>query len=253
MRTIKFYFTICCLLLSPTLYSQEKASFSIMSYNIRNGVGMDDVADYSRTAAVIKKWHPDLIAVQEIDSVTNRSKQKFVIDEIASLTGMYHEFAPAINYDGGKYGIGILSKEKPLKVRHLSLPGSEEMRVLLIAEFKDYIFVCVHLSLTAEDQATSINIINDEINKFDKPVFIAGDFNAEPKSKTILLLENDFKILTPLGAKTYPANEPTEAIDYIAICKSKSEKYKLESTFVVDEPHASDHRPIMVEMSVVNK
>lgn len=238
------------LLFSVTTYSQNQRveALRIMTYNIRNGMGMDDKTDYNRTAGVIKKWHPDVVAVQEIDSITNRSGKKFVVKEIAELAGMYYAFAPAINYDGGRYGIGLLSREKPLKTSYKALPGREEERTMLIAEFEKYIFICVHLSLTAEDQITSMDIINDIVRKINKPVFIAGDFNAEPNSKTINKLQQNFKVLSPLGAKTYPADNPVEAIDYIAINEAMSRKFKLQNTFVVDEPKASDHRPIVVDI-----
>ena len=93
---------------------------------------LDDVTDFRRTAAVINKVCPDVVAVQEIDSVTGRSGGKDVLREIAGLTLMHHMYAPAIDYDGGKYGIGMLSKEKPLGYRYLPLPGREEARALLV-------------------------------------------------------------------------------------------------------------------------
>ena len=91
------------------VYSKERSerennTLCIMSYNIRNGRGMDDVTDFRRTAAVINKVCPDVVAVQEIDSVTGRSGGKDVLREIAGLTLMHHMYAPAIDYDGGKYG-----------------------------------------------------------------------------------------------------------------------------------------------------
>ena len=60
-----------------------------MSYNVRNGSGMDDSTSYTRTASVIKQWNPDVVAIQELDSVTERSKQKYVLGELAELTGMH--------------------------------------------------------------------------------------------------------------------------------------------------------------------
>ena len=109
------------------VYSKERSerennTLRIMSYNIRNGRGMDDMTDFRRTAEVINKVCPDVVAVQELDSVTGRSGGKDVLREIAGLTLMHHIYAPAIDYDGGKYGIGMLSKEKPLGYRYLSLP-----------------------------------------------------------------------------------------------------------------------------------
>ena len=123
------------------VYSEERSerennTLRIMSYNIRNGRGLDNVADFWRTAEVINKICPDVVAVQEIDSVTGRSGGKDVLREIAGLTLMYYTYAPAIDYDGGKYGIGMLSKEKPLCYRYLPLPGREEARTLLVVEFE---------------------------------------------------------------------------------------------------------------------
>ena len=255
MRTqrIPVIFTFIFILLSLPLLLHSQEKMSIMTYNIRNGVGMDNIADYERTADVIKKYHPDIVAIQEIDSVTNRSNQRFVIKDIAKFADLDYVFAPAISYDGGKYGIGILSKEKPLKTYQRQLPGREEQRTFLVAEFQNYIFICVHLSLTPEDQIISMNIIRDELKKMRKPIFIAGDFNAEPNSETVKLLEQKFDILTPLGAKTYPADSPIEAIDYIAIDKRLSKTYSLDNASVLYEPIASDHRPILVELSIVGK
>ena len=55
---------------------RENNTLRIMSYNIRSGRGMDNVADFRRTAEVINKVCPDVVAVQEIDSVTGRSGGK---------------------------------------------------------------------------------------------------------------------------------------------------------------------------------
>ena len=205
------------------IHSREKSeresnTLRIMSYNIRNGRGMDDVADFRRTADVIIKACPDIVAVQEIDSVTGRSGGKDVLREIAGLTLMHHTYAPAIDYDGGKYGIGMLSKEKPLGYKRLPLPGREEARALLIVEFEKYIYCCTHLSLTEEDRMLSLPVIRQAAASANKPFFIAGDMNARPGSDFIRQLQNDFVILTDMKKPTFPADKPDETIDYIAVC-----------------------------------
>lgn len=130
------------------IYSQEKGAredntLRIMSYNIRNGRGLDNVSNIQRTADVINKVRPNVVAVQEVDSVTGRSGQTDILRVLADKTLMFPVYAPAINYDGGKYGIGMLSKEKPLSYRYLALPGREEERALLIVEFEKYIYCCI--------------------------------------------------------------------------------------------------------------
>lgn len=39
-----------------------------MSYNIRNGIGIDNIQDIGRIARVILREAPDLVALQELDS-----------------------------------------------------------------------------------------------------------------------------------------------------------------------------------------
>ena len=52
---------------------QQRNRLKVLSYNIRNGKGMDERADYQRTARAIRKYGADVVAVQEVDSATQRS------------------------------------------------------------------------------------------------------------------------------------------------------------------------------------
>lgn len=220
----------------------------IMSYNIRNGKGMDDATDYQRTADIINKAHPDVVAVQEIDSVTGRSGKTDVLRELAGRTLMHPTYAPAIDYDGGKYGIGMLSKEKPKGFRYLSLPGREEQRALLIVEFEKYIYCCTHLSLTEEDRMKSLSIIRKEAAASGKPFFIGGDWNAEAGSDFIKEIGNDFFLLTNPKEVTFPADKPNVTLDYIAAFARDTALFISRSSRVLDEPLASDHRPVVTDI-----
>lgn len=223
---------------------------TLMSFNVRNGCGLDGSRDHERTAAVIRRQAPDVVAIQEVDSVTGRSGGSFVLAEIASLAGMEYTFAKAIDYDGGKYGIGILSREKPLRVERYPLPGREEARALVVAEFNDFVFAATHLSLTPADCLASVAIIRDIASKSDKPFFIAGDFNATPDSKVIRSLAKDFEILTDTTKCSFPADNPSETIDYIMLYKPSGKGIDATGSraYVVNEPAASDHRPVITKL-----
>ena len=147
------YCIICLLAMAISAHSQD--NLKLMSYNIRNAKGMDGIYSFQRIANVINNEAPDVVAVQEIDSMTTRSNQTYVLGEIAERTQMHASYAPAISFQGGKYGIGILSKEKPLNINTYPLPGREEERMLMVAEFENYFFACTHLSLTEEDRLAS--------------------------------------------------------------------------------------------------
>jgi endonuclease/exonuclease/phosphatase family metal-dependent hydrolase len=148
MKRISMLFIL--LLAVSTAFAQ--LNLKIMSYNVRNGKGMDGVHNLQRVADAINRSKADIVAVQELDSMTNRSGKKYVLGEIAALTNMHPEYFPAIEFNGGKYGIGILSKKKPISVKGYNLPGREEKRGILVAEFNQFLFACTHLSLTEEDR-----------------------------------------------------------------------------------------------------
>lgn len=237
--------------------SHSSRTLKLMSYNIRNCKGMDGQFNIDRVAKVIMRKHPNVVALQEIDSVTNRYDSKYILGELAERTSMYATYAPAISFGGGKYGIGILSREKPLKYKVVGLPGKEEQRALLIAEFRHYIVCCTHLSLTKEDRLKSCDIINNEIEKFTnestyrrKPVFLAGDWNDTPDSKFIKRLQRNFTIVSNTHIPTFPSDVPDRTIDYIAIWNPTLQLAKLVSdtrkpAYIVISNEASDHRAIL--------
>ena len=245
------YLFLCLFAMALSAHSQN--DLKLMSYNIRNAKGMDNVRNVQRIVNVINNEAPDVVAVQELDSMTTRSNQTFVLAEVAERTQMHASYAPAIDFQGGKYGIGILSKDKPLDIQTYPLPGREEKRMLMVAEFKDYFFACTHLSLTEEDRLTSLEIIKNSVKSNQKPFFLAGDLNDTPNSKFIQALQEDFLILTNTKKPTYPAPKPKETIDYIAAWKGNTDNFANLSTQVVEEPLASDHRPLTVQLRMSMK
>ena len=226
-------------------YSIKPHELRIMTYNIRNANGMDRITDYNRIAEVIKSADPSIVAIQELDSFTQRNKA-FALKEIADRTGYHYAFSAAISYAGGKYGIGILSKEKPLSVYNIPLPGREENRTLQIAEFKNFTFLNAHFSLTEEDRIASVKIINAELAKYKKPVFLAGDLNAVPSSTTIQTLKKNWSLLSG-EAFTFPADHPDRCIDYIFSTPNNS--LKITKKEVINDSIASDHRPVFIDVT----
>lgn len=233
---------LAVMLLGITLstYGQNR-QVQVMSYNVRHCAGMDLVVDYERTAAVIAQQQPDVVALQELDSMTTRSGQHDQIGELATRTHYHPVFGGAIDYDGGKYGVGILTREHPLSTKRIPLPG-EEPRVLLVVELKDFVIASTHLDLEEEQRLASVPLIVEEAQHWQKPFILAGDWNDTPDSDLLKALTRYFTVHSGNEA-TYPADEPTDCIDYIASFNGQAES--LES-HVINEPQASDHRPIVV-------
>lgn len=229
--------------------SMHAAELKVMSYNIRNCKGMDKEIVYARVSDVINGEQPDIVMLQEVDSCTRRSSGIVVCDTLASLCGMQAVYAPAIDFDGGKYGIALLSQDKPLSVKRYALPGREEKRALVVTEFKNYVVASTHLSLTEADRNASLPIIIEAAKQYKKPFIIAGDFNAEPNEEFIKNFSRHFTIVGDLVTNTFPADKPNIKIDYIAIFNNKAgKKVKWSDYRVIDEPVASDHRPIVAKL-----
>lgn len=164
-------------------YYEEPAEgvIRILTYNIRNCIGMDGRIDFDRVADVIMAINPHVVALQEVDSVTRRMDGADVLKILAEKTGMHYRYGPAISFQGGKYGNGVLSTEKPVSYSYIPLPGRQERRSLLMVEFEDFILYGTHLNNRyAGDRHGSVMIIDYEAKGSEKPVILAGDINDTP-------------------------------------------------------------------------
>ena len=61
----------------PSETPQPTTEINLMTYNVHNCIGLDDLRDYHRIAEVIRQASPDVVALQELDSVTGRNEGVF--------------------------------------------------------------------------------------------------------------------------------------------------------------------------------
>lgn len=245
--------TTLFILLLTTISTEAQDTLRIMSYNIRNCKGLDNIYDIQRTADVIRNSGADIIAIQEVDSLTRRSKGIDVADTLAILCNMHAYYSAAIEHDSGKYGVAILSRKKAKATYRTALPGREEKRTILIAEYPELSFACTHLSLNEEDRMTSIEIIDSIAKDSRKPFIIAGDLNDNPRSPFIKELSRNWKIIAPNEEPTFPADKPSVTIDYIAARHKHKKSIKVIDSTVIEEPTASDHRPIATTIIIEHR
>lgn len=244
---------ICSLLLfvliCPESFSQpindvDANSYRLMTYNIHHGVGIDNILDLNRIASIINRETCDVVALQELDSMTQRSGGFDMLSYLANQTLMYPVYASAMPYQGGKYGIGLLSKEKPIRSYQISLPGKEP-RTLLIVEFKQFYMGCTHWDLTPEHRIQSVEIVRAEAAKLTKPFILAGDLNAYPDSPVMAAVKNNFTLLN----REKPDGQDTQGvIDYLAVYKSEVAPLTTLRTWIVKDTVASDHQPVLADI-----
>ena len=219
----------------------------IMSYNVQHGHGLDDQINLERTAELIRSENLDIVAVQELDSCCERTCFVDQPNELARLTGMHMTFARAIDFQGGHYGVGILSREKPISVRRIPLPGKEEARVLVVIEMEQYVMACTHLALTEADRLASIPIIVEAARLFGKPFLLAGDWNDSPQSDFIRAMKLHFTLLSGTDMLTFPSDTPKTCIDYIGLYQPSPKRLKVKERAVIHTQN-SDHLPIEIEI-----
>lgn len=234
---------------AKTIPQPAKKVTRVLCYNVRNCISpTTNSANIDNVAEVINKINPHFTALQELDSVTNRSGKRYILGELAEKTKMYPVFAPAIDYDGGKYGIGLLSREKPLKWLIEPLPGAEP-RVLLAVEFEEYVIAVIHFPLTKEERLECVDIITEKLKNYIKPVILAGDFNATPDSECFTELSENFRLLSSSEEGTYPAPVAKVCIDYI-FGMNGNFKFKVKGAQTLSGIDASDHLPLFVDVTI---
>lgn len=172
----------------------------IMSYNLRAGTmaNMDELAD------AINAFHPDFVALQEVDVNTYRNNAKATgnngrnfVNELAQRTGMFGYYGHTIDLPapktvrdsldaliasgtavdalpgmGNYYGIALLSKHPADKIESIELPNpaNAEPRVLLLGNFRldgklPLRFGCTHFDYTKpETIERQAQYIADKIN-----------------------------------------------------------------------------------------
>lgn len=233
--------------------------FRIVSYNIRHGKSMSGELDIEGVGRRIRDLSPRFAGIQEVDMRTDRVGGADTCEILERATGLHATFAKAIDLGGGAYGNALLSREVPLNVRRIPLPGAEP-RVLLLCEFPDCWVGTMHLAVDSpEARAASLPIVEEALTSCGgKAVFLTGDWNASPDSAVLaglrkfLSVVSDERGATFHGGNTSPEylSDPKNCIDYIAVDSAHRGMYGVTNAHTVPDYSSSDHAPIVVDVNI---
>jgi endonuclease/exonuclease/phosphatase family metal-dependent hydrolase len=247
----RFLFMFISLTLAHLSQAQK---IRVLTYNIHHGEDVNGNLDLAQIAAIIREAKPDVVALQEVDSVTNRTKKADQLKELAALTGMSCFYGKSMDYDGGGYGVGILTRLPITGSFVTRLPGfpKSEPRVAATVELelknkKRFLFSAVHLDHVKNpaERIEQAKKIQEVFAGKELPSILAGDFNAQPEEATIKdVLFQLYEETDPAGRSlSFPSEEPKVKIDYVLVCKKH--RWKKKSYKVIEEKTASDHRPVL--------
>lgn len=236
----------------------------VLVYNIHAGKDAAGVDNLARVADLVKETRADVVLLQEVDSVTRRSGG---VDQLAALrqaTGMHAAFGSTLEYQGGGYGIALLSRFPIRSHRLVPLPndppqpragGSREPRGALLAELETPGAVLhvlnTHIDASGDDtwrrqEATRLVAIADSLRSAGARLIVGGDMNSTPESavQAIVRAAGLRDAWTACGSGqelTYPAGTPVKRIDYLYL----TAPLQCSEARVIDT-QASDHRPVLI-------
>ncbi|HEX7168814.1 MAG TPA: endonuclease/exonuclease/phosphatase family protein [Acidimicrobiales bacterium] len=226
----------------------------VVSFNIQHGQRGDATGvDIALTGSVVAALKPDVLALQEVDVGVPRSAMVDEAAEVAAACGLDHLFAPATAVGGvGRYGNALCvrgSLDAP-EVRRLPRRRfRSEPRSVGIARVRvDDVTVTVaatHLSIHREEVFDQLRACVSWLVARPGPWVLVGDLNLLP-DEVVPTVEGAGLTLADTSVPTFPAASPRIRIDHVAVGGG----LRIAAIDVAETP-ASDHRPLVVDLDVV--
>lgn len=255
---------------SATLSSSEN-TLNVMTFNMHRGKNRDGDDKLAEISDMIEGSGADIVALQEVDRNTVSSGGTDQMAWLAANTAgyTYHAFASHYNYDGGEYGLGILSKFPLSDIRNNRLTfrkagQSNSTRALLTARVtitggRQVAMASAHYSSDdkVEQAEETVGFLRYYSNL---PVFLGGDLNSLPASAAVGVLLGHFddtenRYSQPItDYYTFPAHNVPDTtyrkkLDYVLV--SKPHISAVVSRSVIRVPNVTrDHHPFITTVEL---
>ncbi len=179
----------------------KPVQFTVLSLNFNHGVSPDGKTNLLKLVDVIKKHSPDVVAIQDIDSGMVRSGKLNQLRVLSLLTGYEPVFGEAAKDNGGKKGLGILTKHRfeAVQVSPLPNPENTEQKILLSAVIELPNTRFLRLCNTQLDHKSALNrgiqaaILNRTLELSLYPIVLCGDFSTTTDDHTIDFLNKKWE------------------------------------------------------------
>jgi len=242
-------------------FPAKKRMLRVMTYNIHVGVGMDKKLDLARIAEVINHERPDLVGLQEVDRGVERTGRVDEVAELARLTGMDYAFAPNLRFQGGWYGVAVLSRLPIRAIDHRRYQNlrEAERRGFILVEVDNHgqliNFVTTHLDYQYEDgRLFEAQQLLSALKDLKNPLIVVGDFNDIASGQAYQLMRYQFGDAWTEGRPadegfSYPADKPAKRIDYVFF--RSTDRVRTKRAWIVNTL-ASDHVPVVADVELGN-
>jgi endonuclease/exonuclease/phosphatase family metal-dependent hydrolase len=166
---------------------------------------------------------------------------------------MHAEFGKAIDYEGGTYGLAVLSRWPIVSADTQPLPNApgREPRIALTVRVKPFDhgpvvqFTNTHLDQgrEPENRHAQVTSLNELLGHGTGPSILAGDMNARRETDAMQILEGEWMNTSLLDADPTMVVRPRSRGDHILV--RPAESWRVVDWQVIDESVTSDHRPIL--------
>lgn len=234
-------------------------SLRVVTFNIAHGRGQDRRVDLRRTADTLADLAADVVCLQEVDRhFGERSGWADQCTELADALGMTSAYGPALalrtdrqGAPAREYGNAVLAR-RGLGARAVhALPprGRAEPRCLLLVELDELTVGSVHLQHNnADARARQADAVLAALPP-DRPIVLAGDFNADPGDFELAALRGRLADVWPPAGQghgaTFPSRWPRRRLDQVYVSA-----HLRPTRARVLRSKASDHRPLLVELVI---
>jgi endonuclease/exonuclease/phosphatase family metal-dependent hydrolase len=237
-----------------TVPMSDASELRVLHWNVHSWTDESGDSNVERVADLIRATRPDVVSLVEVDEPVIGPSP---LHKLASDTGYHSVFVPAFEYGTdeprGQFGNAILSRMPFLDVRHHHLiwPPTiyrenepSEPRSLVLGRIQANVGPVwigathlPHADPVARDSAArrAISIMST----LSLPWLLVGDFNTDVA--TWRHGHPSIRAYPKTATPTFPANNPTESIDY---CVAPQEQRIHVRALDVE---GSDHLPILVQ------
>lgn len=223
----------------------------VMTWNIHGAFGRNPRFDLSRVVALIRKWDPDVVALQEVDSRRALADGVNPFEFLPGAVGLYGIGAKALTTKDGDYGQVLISRWPIVsqEVRDISYPEREPRRAIRAAietPQGPLTVVATHLGLSVNERRGQAQTLA-ELGAGQGTTIVMGDLNDWFWVGSVrALLSRHFAGRTRF--RTFPALFPLLRLDRI-YCRPR---HALLQSFTDREASAiSDHLPVIADLSLV--
>jgi endonuclease/exonuclease/phosphatase family metal-dependent hydrolase len=226
----------------------EGATVRVMTWNIHGTLGRNPRFDLIQVVELIRRWAPDIVALQEVDSRRALAGGVNPFEFLPSAVGIYGIGAKSLSSKDGDYGQMLISRWpiRSHEVRDISFPEREPRRAIraeVATPAGPLDVVATHLGLSIRERRSQARALT-ELAGASGPAVVIGDFNDWFWPGSVRA-----ELSRALGGRTryrtFPSRFPLLRLDRI-YCRPREAMVR---SFVDRKARAlSDHLPVIADL-----